>query len=253
MYYEKPEIINGVGELSKFMTRGGITFKGKLLPHWHDLVLNSHAQMEQEINDIINLNYPHVQAVAFENLREVINQPGIKAVDKERITLITVTNNKEELASFAARDYKGFAVTINEDFLPAYFEIVDNAISNFKRIVNKYLNLYDTNKLPAAYPQPTYLPINNAPAIKDMIAKLELDITTEQLALLFRLLDEVGVLKYKQKIDMQKFLFDNIKTKTESKNFKYLTNKFSNIDNAAKTYWKDKLAEMLKLLSTKLK
>ena len=56
-----------------------------------------------------------------------------------------------------------------------------------------------------------------------------------------------------QKKDMQQFLFDNVKTKKESKSFKYFQNKFNDIDKAAKTYWKDKLAEMQKLLSTKLK
>ncbi len=52
---------------------------------------------------------------------------------------------------------------------------------------------------------------------------------------------------------MQQFIFYNIKTKTESQSFKYFTNKFTVIDKAAKDYWKDKLAEMQKILSIKLK
>lgn len=124
--------------------------------------------------------------------------------------------------------------------------------SFIERIVNKYLALYDADKLPKSFHLPPYVSANSDTVIKEPV-NLEMDISAEQLALLFRLLDEVSVLKYKQKKDMQQFIFYNIKTKTESQSFKYFTNKFTVIDKAAKDYWKDKLAEMQKILSIKLK
>lgn len=251
LYYNKHQIANGVGILSKFFQPVKYTFNDKELPSWHQMVLNSHEQMEQEINDIINLNYPHVRAIVFENLRERLTDVRIKSLNKEWIIRISDENNETEIASLAARNNRGFAVTINKDFLPDYFEIVENALSNFRRIVNKYLNLYDAGKLPSAYPMPDYIPVT-PPVLSNEDDKLETTITGEQLALLFKLLDEVGVFKYKQKIDMQKFVFNNIKPKTESKNFKYFINKFSDPEKAAKDYWIDKLPEMLKFIKTKL-
>jgi len=253
LYYNKHQIVNGVGILSGFFSPVKHTFNDVELPNWHQMVLNAHSQMEDEIKQIISLNYPYVQSIVFEDLRGVLNDYRIKTLQKEIIIKIADDQNAEELHRVATKHPNGFAVTVNKDFLPDYFKIVEYAISNLKRIINKYLSLYDNNKLPSSFPLPSYIPASNTPLVSDKINKLEMDITTEQLALLFRLFDEVGLLKYKQKKDMQKFLFDYIQTKTDSSNFKYLINKFSDIDKAAKTFWKDKLAEMQKVLSIKLK
>ena len=251
MYYEKPQIRMGVGRFSKELMEVKHTFNDKELPRWDELVLKSHQSMEEEINQIINLNYPHVQSVVFENLREQLTDVRLKSLNKSIIVSVADENNEEQRLHLIQYP-KGFAVMVNKDYLPQYFEVVENAINNLKRIINKYLNLYDTDKLPKAYPLPDYVPATTKPFVEDK-AKLEMDVTAEQLALLYRLMDDVGVMKYKQKKDMQQFLFDNIQTKKQSKNFKYFTNKFNEIDKAAKDYWKDKLAEMQKLLSTKLK
>lgn len=117
MYYTKYEIVKGVGEISKFMQHAGVTFSGKLLPHWQDMVLNSHVQMEEEIQQIISLNYPYVRNIVFENLRHVLTDIRIKSLNVELITSIADENNKEETEQFESRNLQGFALLINKDYL----------------------------------------------------------------------------------------------------------------------------------------
>ena len=194
MYYDKQQIVIGVNEREGSMQRAGLMLNGKNLPHWHNLVLNSHAQMEDEIKQIISLNYPYVQSIVFEDLRQVLTDVRIKSLNKELIIKIVDENNEAELLRFANQNQQGFAITINKDFLPEYFRIVDNAISNLKRIINKYLNLYDSNKLPSSYPLPNYVPNSNATIGKALDTKLKVSIKVEELTVLFRLLKECKVI-----------------------------------------------------------
>ncbi|MFL9484204.1 hypothetical protein ACI6Q2_15595 [Chitinophagaceae bacterium LWZ2-11] len=252
LYYTKSTIQSEVGLLSGELSPVKHIFNEKELPSWNILVLNMHQSMEEEIQQIINLNYLHVRNIVFENLREILTDVRIKTVNKEWITSIADEINKEGEAHLVKYP-QGFAVMVNKEYLPAYFKIVDTAISNLKRIINKYLTLHDTGKLQESYHLSPYLPPSTNQVIKESNDKLELNITTEQLALLCRLLDETGVLKYKQKKEVFQFLLKHIKTKTDSSNLKYFSNKFYDIEKAAHKFWKDQLAEMLKLLSTKLK
>ena len=211
LYYNKHQIVNGVGILSGFMQPVKYVFNDQELPSWDQLVLNSHIQMEDEIKQIINLNYPHVQSIVFEDLRERLSDIRIKSLNKQWITKIADENNKEELLRIATKHPNGFAVTINKDFLPSYFEIVENAISNFKRIINKYLHLYDTDKLPKGYTLPTYIP-NSATIIgKENTAKLKVSITVEELTVLFRLLKECKMIDANFQ-DIHTFIADNFTT-----------------------------------------
>jgi len=195
LYYDKHQIVLGVGQYSKSIQRAGITFQGKLLPHWDTLVLQSHQAMEEEIQQIISLNYPYVRDIVFENLREVLNDVRIRELNKDLIIKIADENNEAEHKRIL--DYpKGFMVLIDKDFLQQYFALVENAISNLKRIINKYLKLYDAGKLPQQ-PFSQLLPANTTPIIKDskpQNTRIKVNISVEELTMLFRLLKEEKII-----------------------------------------------------------
>jgi hypothetical protein len=248
VYYDIRHIRSAIGELSGKLTIAAmIDENGKKLPRFDEVVLMWHAQLDDEITQIININYPHIHAMVLEDLRQLIDTPPFKSVQKDIITDKLLEFNKSEDARLLETG-KGFSLSADPSYLPQYFDKVEKALDNFKRVVNKHLKNLDSGNLPK-YHQPPYLPAVS-PVITDRSTqkKLRVKMTGQQLALLFRLLDEVGALEYEQKKDMHQFLFDNIEVSSKMSAFKYFTNKFSDIDMAAKKYWKDTLAEMQKKL-----
>ncbi len=247
VYYDIKHISRTVNVLSGRMQQAKLLDeKGKELPSWDEIVFLLHAQLEDEIQQIINLNYPHVRNIVFENLREFIETPQIKAVQKEHITKLLLDFNASEEERVSTKHPTGFSLGADPAFLPDYFIIVEKALNNLKRIINKYLRLNDTGKLPVYQPE-SYLPQNVPPVIEDDSSKkLSLNMTGQQLAFLFQLLDDSKALKYDDKKDMQKFLFENVEVKTKLTGFKYFQNKFTDIDKAAKKYIADLLAQMQK-------
>lgn len=217
LYYNKNQIVNGVGLLSGLFSPIKYTFNDVELPSWDEMVLNSHAQMEEEIKQIISLNYPHVQSMVFENLREWLTDIRIKSLNKELIIKVADENNQSEQVRLATMHPNGFAVTINKDFLPAYFEIVENAISNLKRIINKYLKLYDSDKLPKAFPMPSYIPEVGKPVINDSNVKLKWKVKVEELAFLFRILKDCGLIKSNYDKEIHTFIANNFETEGNAK------------------------------------
>ncbi len=247
VYYDLRHICNTVGVLSGKLTMAKVVDKnGKEIPPFDEIVFLLHAQLEEEIQQIINLNYPHVRNMVLENLREFINAPLIKSVQKEQITKLLVDFNASEEERLLTKHPNGFSLGADPDFLPDYFIIVEKALNNLKRIINKYLRLNDTGKLPVYQPE-SYLPQNVQAVIEDDSSKkLNVNMTGQQLAFLFQLLDDGEALKYDDKKDMQKFLFENVEVKTKLTGFKYFQNKFTDIDPAAKKYIADLLAQMQK-------
>jgi hypothetical protein len=211
LYYNKNQITSGVGLLSGEFAPVKYLFNEVELPSWNVLVLNTQQRMEDEIQQIISLNYPHVQSIVFENLREVLSDIRIKSVNKDLITHIADEVNESERLRLLKQP-NGFAVSVNKDFLPKYFAVVENAISNLKRIINKYLNLYDTDKLPKSYQPPNYLPINTTPLVNDREEKrLKVNMTVEQLAFLFRILKDSGLVMGADK-EIARFIVDHFET-----------------------------------------
>lgn len=246
LYYDKHQIVLGVGQYSKSIQRAGVTFQGKLLPHWDTLVLQSHQAMEEEIQQIISLNYPYVRDIVFENLREVLNDVRIKELNKQLIIKIADENNEAEQKRIL--DYpKGFMVLIDKDYLQQYFKLVENAISNLKRIINKYLKLYDEGKLPQQ-PFNQYLPVNTSPIIKDE-SVLKVNVTGAQLVALFKLLydQNPSIFDVKNQSELQEFIVNHFKsntTRNEKMNKKKTANNFSTPDAKDVKYWLPILKKM---------
>lgn len=255
LYYEKTQILTGVGQFSKDITRAGITFNGQLMPRWDVLVLDSHQGMEEEIKQIISLNYPHVHSIVFEDLREVLQDIRLKSLNKQ-IILDFADKNNEEQRQHLLKYPQGFAVMVNKDFLPQYFEVVENAINNLKRIINKYLKLYDANKLPKGYPLPDYVPIQDKQFFIEndhTISKIKISISYPQLAALFSAFRELGIISEKGNTELARQIAVAFSTKgTADINVKKLAEQIAKPDAKALDHWLDQLKE-IRIALTNLK
>ena len=214
VYYEISHISSEVACLSGKLTRAKvIDEKGKELPPFDEIVFLLHAQLEDEIQQIINLNYPHVRNMVLENLREFIETPQIKSVQEEYITKLLLDFNASEEERILTKHPKGFSLAADPAFLPQYFIIVEKALNNLKRIINKYLNLYDTGNLPVYQPQ-SYLPQNVQPVIKDVDSKkMVVDLSVPQLVALFSMLREMGIINEPVNTELARFIRANFSTK----------------------------------------
>jgi len=251
LYYNKHQIRNGVGLLSGELHPVKYTFNEIELPSWHDMVLKSHDALEDEIKQIISLNYPHVHSMVLEDLREVVSQDRIKSLDKVFITRIADEIN-EEGRLHLIKYPQGFSVGANKDFLPEYFAIVENALNNLKRIINKYLSLYDNDKLPKGFPLPSYIPISSLSVISAKENKrLKVNMTVDQLTMLFRLMKECKLIDVKPKNDKEihAFISENFET-TNREGVKISTANvarlWSSTDPVVLNYWIARFTEMSK-------
>jgi len=241
VYYDIRHIRSAVGVLSgKLTMMKTIDENGKALPPFDEIVFLLHAQLEDEIQQIISLNYPHVRDIVLENLRDFIETPPIKSVQKERITKLLLDFNAAEEERLLTIHPKGFSLGADPAFLPQYFEIVENALNNLKRIVNKYLRLSDAGKFPVTYQTPNYLPPNTQPVITDKhgTKKLGLKMTSHQLAVLLRLLSEEDMLVTSNKSEIFRFVSANFELENgEEIIATSFSNNFYKLDDTAKGWW----------------
>lgn len=110
-------------------------------------------------------------------------------------------------------------------YLNQFIARLDVLISNFRRILTKYVDLYDTGKLPVsnqvvlvqapqeenpqkALPQP----LITAPK------KLKVKLSVEQLTYLFRLLKDEGLIEANDNIEIHEFISKNFETHKAGKN-----------------------------------
>jgi hypothetical protein len=137
-------------------------------------------------------------------------------------------------------------------YFSQYVLFVSGFIANFKRILNKYVSLYDSGKInPSVQPMDKLLSFNSSeqpslPEIKK-IPKLRVNITVEQLAYLFKMLKGVSVVDNKVDADIVRFISDNFETqKTKGA---ISTNKLSTLYSRPKketaTYWIAILRKMI--------
>jgi hypothetical protein len=213
---------------------------GKELPSWDEIVFLLHAQLEDEIQQIINLNYPHVRDMVLESLRDFIETPPIKSVQKERITKLLLEFNASEEERLLTKHPNGFSLAADPAFLPQYFVIVENALNNLKRIVNKYLRLHDAGKFPVTYQTPNYLPANTQPVISDKPGskKLGFKMTRQEVAVLLRLFSEEDILVTANKSEIFRFVAANFELENgEEILATTFSNDFYTLDDKAKGEW----------------
>lgn len=246
VYYDIKHISSAVGVLSgKFNLAKMVDENGKELPPWDNIVFLLHAQLEDEIQQIINLNYPHVRNMILEDLREFIETPAIKSVQKDRITKLLLDFNASEEERILTKHPNGFSLGADPAFLPQYFIVVENALNNLKRIINKYLNLYDTGNLPIYQPI-SYLPPTTLPVIKDgSNKKLSVKFSVPQLVCLFKAMREQGLINDESNADLTRFLSANFSTtQAETISEKSMANAFASTEKAAKDYWLDQIKQL---------
>jgi hypothetical protein len=254
-YYDIKHISSAVGVLSgKFTQAKMLDENGKELPPWDEVVFLLHAQLEDEIKQIINLNYPHVRNMVLEDLREFIETPPIKSVQKERITKLLLDFNASEEERILTKHPNGFSLGADPAFLPQYFIIVENALNNLKRIINKYLKLYDTGQLPVYQPQ-SYLPPNvqSAPSLNLLEQanenRLKTNMSVEQLTMLFRLLKECKLIEVRSRHEKEihAFIaehFDTIGKEGEKASIRNIGRLWSSKEPDVLNYWIAKFKEL---------
>jgi hypothetical protein len=240
VYYNIKHISGAVGVLSgKVTPMKMIDENGKELPPFNEIVFLLHAQLEDEIQQIINLNYPHVRDMVLENLRDYIETPLIKSVQKDHITKLLLDFNAAEEERLLTKHPGGFSRGADPAFLPQYFVIVENALNNLKRIINKYLKMLDNGSFPT-YHTPNYLPPNTQPVITDkqIPKKMGLKMTPDQLGIFFRLLLEEGLLVTSNKSEIFRFVSANFELENgEEILFTSFSNNFYKADETAKGWW----------------
>ncbi len=145
-----------------------------------------------------------------------------------------------------------------------YKDYITPIVVNFRSILERYVRRYQEGKIdlptffssqPPALPPPLTKLLEDSKEVKEKeeIQQLEMKISAGQLAFLFRLFDEIGLLKYDDKTNMMEFLFTHFKTKKEANDFKYFYNKYSVIETSSIKFWKDNLAEMQSVIFKKFK
>jgi hypothetical protein len=252
IYYDIRHISSEVACLSGKMTKAKVVDdKGKELPAWDEIVFVLHGQLEDEIQQIINLNYPHVRDMVLESLRDFIQTPPIKEVQKERITKLLLDFNASEEERILTRHPNGFSLAADPEFLPQYFIIVEKALNNLKRIVNRYLRLSDAGKLPITYQTPNYLPVNTQPVITDrqLTKKVASELNSNQLLYLFKALKECGIFHRSVKQSaLSKLIANNFSsTNYEDLSAESLEKKWNTIDVNDIAFWNDKFPDLLNL------
>lgn len=254
IYYDIKHISNTINVLSGRMQQAKMVDQnGKELPSWDKIVFLLHAQLEDEIQQIINLNYPHVRNIVLENLREFIETPEIKSVNKDSITKSLLDFNASEEERLIQYP-KGFSIGADIAFLPDYFLIVEKAINNLKRIINKYIKLNDAGKLPVFQPQ-TYLPPNmQASSNLNLLGqvndnRLQTNMSVEQLTMLFRLLKECKLIEVKprKEKEIHAFIaehFDTVGKEGEKASVKNIGRLWSSKEPDILNYWIARFKEL---------
>lgn len=147
---------------------------------------------------------------------------------------------------------------IDRYYLPDYLNMLTKLISNFKRIISKYVKLYDEGKIKShdvVYFQSTHLinPSNEQPKLELPEAapkKMKVNISVPQLAYLFCMLNELNpdIFDIRTKTELYKFVTDNFVTKATQKDgisMDSFKNAFTDPDKKTVEFWIEKLKKML--------
>jgi len=144
---------------------------------------------------------------------------------------------------------------IDMAYFSKYVLLVSGFIANFKRILSKYVALYDTGKIGSSLQsEEKLLPFNSNEHFSlpepNKGSKLKVNLSVPQLAYLFKMLNELnpGIFDIKTKTELYRFISSNFTTKaTEGKEIstEKLKILFNGTEKSIANYWIEHLKTML--------
>jgi hypothetical protein len=138
--------------------------------------------------------------------------------------------------------------------LPQYFNLVDEIISNFRRIINKHVALYDAKLIGPGVDKITeriVLPQAERPALPPSSSKIKVALSVPQLTYLFKMLYEVNpdIFIGLSKEELYRFISANFLSKAKGEDDEISTNKLKNLfydtSKDVANFWVDLLTKML--------
>ena len=143
-------------------------------------------------------------------------------------------------------------------YLYKYYVLVNRLLVNLRKILNKYISLYDTGKLPTnVYVQSDKKNLENNPTPnllpppKESKQKLKVKLSVPQLAYLFKILNDAGLLNTDTFKEIHEFISKNFIVSSKGINEDISSGKISriwnNFDVRIISYWTDKFIDLHKL------
>lgn len=153
------------------------------------------------------------------------------------------------------KNYKFYCITESPDLIDlAYFNeylvIVNKVTGNFRRVISKYVKLYDAGKIfENSSSQISFgkLPNTYPPLLEESKEKkkLKVSLTVSQLAVLFKLLNDTKVIQNSSNTEICQFISSNFETKASYDiSTKNLMNNFSNPDKISASHLSNLLKSM---------
>ena len=155
--------------------------------------------------------------------------------------------------------YKYYAIErgaeyIDTEFLPGYFELVNDINGHLLRLINYYVDLWDAGKITS---NATIIVVNKPTDNKEQTntlevssqerKKLKMNLSVTQLAYLFKLLYDSNMIENTSKADLTRFIVANFSTKMSQEISEgSLANKLSVTEKAEANFWADELMKMHK-------
>lgn len=137
--------------------------------------------------------------------------------------------------------------------LPKYFGFVNEIITNFRRVINKHVALYDAGLIVSSVDKITeriVLPQSERLVLPSLPEKIKVNLSVPQLAYLFRLLYEVkpDIFPGLSKADLYRFIAANFTTKGKGDteiSIDSLNNHFCTPEKKTAAFWIEYLKKML--------
>lgn len=206
-----------------------------------------------EFESKVVLQVEHFQATPefsqYKHLQEYIT-------DKPDRTLQLIFGNNFN-QSRKVINYKYYCIDespelIDTMYVDDYIQLLDKLVTNLRNILSKYIGMYDKGEIKAFdtisvihHSDQLNQPILNLPQPENK--KLKLNLTVEQVALLFKLLKDNNYILARYATDVQRFIRANITTAgTEDEiSEKYLANVYSSPDRKTADFLRDVLRKLI--------
>lgn len=144
---------------------------------------------------------------------------------------------------------------IDWQYFSKYIAELDGLISNLRRIIKKYVDLYDGGKIISAqdiFIQKNLTSTTNKElpsSTKKPINKLKVNLTISQLLYLFKKMDERGLIKHNIKKEIQEFIATHFEPQSKKKEGEDLSvgrlqKMWSNFDIDAINFWMDEFIKL---------
>lgn len=138
------------------------------------------------------------------------------------------------------------------EYLPKYLNLLNEIFTSFKDVVVPYVDRYKDGRLEGLVPelnkQNHVRELPPIPAVGLPVSgKLKFNLSVDQLAYLFRLLYDHGLIETPSKAELKRFIIANMSTKgSENISDKSIGNKLSTTEKAEADFLADKLMDMYK-------